>query len=198
MSTRSKQIANHGVVGASSGYGSIRQKEDFYSTGDGAIERLEEVYTLPKKVWECACGNGALSEQLEKNGHTVYSTELYKRGYGKQGVDFFKQKKMPTGYDCIVTNPPFNQAVDFVLHSLDLVSKKKGVVAMFLKLAFLESQSRYDKLFYDNPPTYLFPFVTRINCYNNDNRKLGGSIMPFAWYVWDNSVKSDAPQIYWI
>jgi len=187
--------ANHGVVGAGSGYGSKRQKEDFYTTGDGAITKLEEVYELPKKVWECACGNGALSKQLEENGHTVYSTELYKRGYGKQGVDFFSQKKMPSGYDCICTNPPFNQAVEFIKHSLSLVSKRKGVVCMLLKLAFLETKQRYEDLFYDNPPTYVFVFITRLNCYNNDNRNYGSSMMPFAWYVWDNSVKNDAPEI---
>lgn len=194
---KSKLSSNRGVVGAS-GCGEICQKDDYYTTGDGAIEKLEDVYSLPKKVWECACGNGALSEQLKANGHTVYSTELYKRGYGTQGVDFLKQKKMPAGYDCICTNPPFSKAVEFINHSLSLVSKRKGVVCMLLKLAFLETKSRYDNLFYDNPPTYVFVFVTRLKCYKNDNWDYDSSMMPFAWFVWDNSVKSDAPQVWWI
>lgn len=195
--TTTKQRYAHSIVGHSP-INSNRQKEDFYTTGDGAISQLEEVYQLPKKVWECACGNGCLSEQLIENGHTVYSTELYKRGYGKQGVDFLKTKKMPSGYDCIVTNPPYSQAVEFCLHALNLVSAKKGVVAMLLKLTFLESLNRYENLFADKPMTYVFPFVKRLSCYKNDIRTQNNQLMPFAWFVWDNSVKNDAPEIYWI
>lgn len=196
MTAKSKLASVCGVIGKSC-YGNKRQSEDFYSTGEGAISLLENIYTLPKKVWECACGNGCLSEQLKDNGHTVYSTELYARGYGKTGVDFLKTKKMPAGYDCICTNPPFSLGVDFCKHALKLTSDK-GVVAMFLKLAFLESQARYDGLFYDNPPTYVMPFVKRITCYKNDDRKTNSAMIPFAWFVWDKKVKSKAPQIYWI
>ncbi len=195
--SESKRKYAHSIVGHSPIDG-IRQNEDFYTTGDNAISSLEDVYTLPQKIWECACGNGRLSEQLIENGHQVYSTELFKRGYGKQGVDFLKQKKMPKSIDCIVTNPPYSQAVEFCLHALDLVSKKKGVVAMLLKLTFLESQNRFNNLFADKPMTYVFPFVSRLSCYKNDDRSKNNALMPFAWFVWDNSVKNDAPEIYWI
>lgn len=195
MATNKRTYA-HSIVGHSP-LGSDREENDYYTTGDGAISRLEDVYKLPTKVYECACGNGRLSEQLIDNGHTVYSTELFKRGYGKTGVDFLKVKSMPKGYDCICTNPPYNLAVEFCNHALKLVSKK-GVVAMLLKLTFLESENRYNNLFYDNPMTYVFPFTRRLSCYRNDDRTHDNALMPFGWFVWDRRVKSDAPQIYWI
>lgn len=69
---------------------------------------------------------------------------------------------------------------------------------MLLKLTFLESENRYNNLFYDNPMTYVFPFTHRICCYKNDDRRHDNALMPFAWFVWDRKIKSDAPQIYWI
>lgn len=42
--------------------------------------------TLHKNVWECSCGQGHLSEVLNKNGYNVKSTDLIDRGYGIGGL----------------------------------------------------------------------------------------------------------------
>ena len=55
-------------------------------------------------IWEPACGDGAMSRILEAAGHTVISTDLVDRGYGRGGHDFLADHE--TMADHIVTNPP--------------------------------------------------------------------------------------------
>jgi hypothetical protein len=38
----------------------------------------------------------------------------------KGGIDFLQQQQAPAGCTCIVTNPPFRIANQFVAHALDL------------------------------------------------------------------------------
>ena len=63
-------------------------------------------------IWECACGDGAMSRVLGVTGCSpVFSSDLYERGYGKTGVDFLNTTRTA---DNIVTNPPYNCAEGFV------------------------------------------------------------------------------------
>ena len=62
----------------------IREKNDFYATNPRALEIAMPVFKdiLHSNVWECACGQGHLSEVLKNNGYNVKSTDLIDRGYG--------------------------------------------------------------------------------------------------------------------
>ena len=190
----------HGMIGASTKKNHERVLDDFYSTGDGAIDRLEKKYKLPFRVWECACGDGALSEQLLKNNHVVTSTDLVDRGFGKSGVDFLEVKTLPEDIDAIVTNPPYNIGVEFVCHAIELMKQNQnGVVAMLLKTQFLESINRYEKIFKNYPPTNVFQFVKRLTCYRNgDKTNDPGALMPFMWFVWDNKATHKGTLLEWI
>ena len=69
-----------------------READDFYRTDPHAITLLKKHGLLiDDKYWECACGDGSLSEQLKKYGYDVYSSDCFDRGYGDTGVDFLKQ-----------------------------------------------------------------------------------------------------------
>lgn len=127
------------TIGASNHTDKEREEHDFYSTSPEAIDKLLKSFSLPKKIWECACGTGCLSERLIEFGHDVVSTDLIDRGYG--GVqDFFKAGAMPDSCKCILTNPPYKYALEFVLHSLDLLPDG-GLCVMFLKTTFLGVRS---------------------------------------------------------
>lgn len=157
-----------------------RQVNDFYSTDPVAIDYLLKYEDFDSNIWECACGNGALSNRLIEHGHIVYSTDKYYRGYGKVQNFLTVDKKFDGD---IITNPPFKLAFEFVNKALELTNRK---VAMFLRIQFIESQKRYSHIFKDNPPKKIMPFVKRINCYRNDDRSLKGSTTLYAWFVWDN------------
>ena len=79
---------------------------------------------LKNPIWECACGEGHLSERLKQYGYNVYSSDLIDRGYGEGGVDFLTDNRLWHGD--IITNPPYKYAKEFVEHALDIVDDGCG------------------------------------------------------------------------
>lgn len=181
------------TLGASNHTDKEREANDYYATDPIAIDKLVAAYKLPLTVWECACGEGHLSERLKELGHVVMSSDLIDRGYGLGGVDFLKQ---PNCGDCkaIVTNPPYKYATEFILHALEILPDD-GVCAMFLKTTFLEGQQRYDRLFAKFPPRFIFQFSKRVLCAKNGDfegmKAGGGSAVAYAWFVWEKGFKGD-------
>lgn len=143
------------TIGSSSHTDKERETDDFYATSPKAIEALLEYaeFKLPFRVWEPSCGTGCLSEALKRRGYEVVSTDLIDRGYGEGGVDFFATEKMPERCNCILTNPPYKFATEYVKHSLKLLPKN-GVLALFLKTTFAEGSERYREIFSFTPPSW--------------------------------------------
>ena len=133
------------TLGASNHSTSEREANDYYATEPATIDKLLGAIELPTNIWECACGEGHLSERLKQFGHHVVSSDIVDRGYGEV-ADFLETSSMPTGCECILTNPPYKYALEFVLHALDILPQD-GLCAMFLKTTFLEGQRRYNELF---------------------------------------------------
>jgi len=163
----------------------VRPWTDFYPSKPGAPRALLRVERFAGAVWEPACGDGAISEPFERAGYRVVSTDLHPHGYGCAGVDFLKMQRLAAPN--IVTNPPFNIDEEFVRHALMLRARK---VAMFLRLAFLESTRRTDILdrpFHGSGLARVWVFRDRITMYPkgvSENRDAGGAIA-FAWFVWE-------------
>lgn len=82
-----------------------REPFEFYPTPPEATRALLSVERFEGSIWEPACGDGAISRELEAAGYEVISTDLIDRGYGTGGVDFLKTTE-PLARN-IVTNPPY-------------------------------------------------------------------------------------------
>ena len=85
------------MLGASNHTNKQREVNDFYATDPHALEifldKLEQDnIKLHRNIWECACGQGHLSEVLKKRGYEVRSTDVIDRGYGDKQIDFLKDK----------------------------------------------------------------------------------------------------------
>lgn len=192
------------TLGASNHTEHDRAEHDYYATEPKAIDALLEKETFDKNapIWENCCGEGHLSKRLEEFGYKVISTDLVDRGYGEGNVDFFKETK--TRANCIITNPPYKYAKEWVEHSLKLLPKG-GKLALFLPIQFLESEGRR-KLFAENPPKTVHVCVNRILCgingdftakdkdgntvYNKDGTpKRMSSAKCYAWFVWEKGFK---------
>ena len=146
-------------------------------------------------IFEPACGNGCLSKILqEKYGRKVYSYDIVDRGYGDGVKDFFQTQQLPKDCNCILTNPPYSLATEFIIHSLKLL-QEGGLCIMFLKTTFLEGKNRYEKLFSKCPPVYIYQFVQRILCAKDAQfdkmRAGGGSAVAYAWFVFKKGYKGD-------
>lgn len=87
--------------------------------------------------------------------------------------------------DVIITNPPFNMALDMIRKALEDV-KDGGYVAMLLRLNFIGSKGR--KSFFDeNMPKYLFIHHERIS-FTGDGKK---DSIEYAHFVWQKNYKGD-------
>lgn len=156
---------------------------DFYPTPAWATKVLIEHEKFEGSIWEPCCGNGAMSEVLKTTGNEVFSSDLYGRGYGVTPINFltyeFGVSKRP---DNIITNPPFNLAEEMIHKALSIADKK---VAFLLRLAFLESVGRYNRLYKINPPTRVWVFSERITFYPEGKQTGGSGTTAYAWFVWD-------------
>ena len=193
--------STYAQLGASNHVDHDRAEHDFYSTDPKALEiflnaiKDDKRFKLDNNIWECACGDGALSKVLEERGFNVRSTDLIDRDYGQGGFDFLTSMQKFDGD--ILTNPPYKYALEFVKKGLSLVPKKKHVV-MFLKIQFLEGLERYE-FFKKNPPKYVYVHSSRVNCYLNGiiPEKPSTSASCYCWYVWEKGYKGE-PRVRWI
>ena len=145
------------TLGASNHSMRPRQEHDYYATDPKAIDALHTILPLKDlEVWEPACGGGHLSKRMKQFDAIVTSTDLYDRGYGDTGIDFFEVDELIA--PIIITNPPYKYASEFLEHSMKLGADK---VALFLKITFLEGQKRR-KLFEKYPPKTVAVFSKRI------------------------------------
>ncbi|HUI21367.1 MAG TPA: hypothetical protein VLZ74_10020 [Methylocella sp.] len=158
---------------------------DFFPTPAWATHALIENEKFSGDIWECACGDGAMSRVLEKIGAQVISSDLYPRGFGEEGVDFLDNDRCA---DNIITNPPYNSAEGFVASG---VSKAQRKFALLLRLAFLEGANRTNTIFSRIPPSRVWVFSERITFYPAGAEVKGSGTTAYAWFVWDKDASSN-------
>ena len=157
---------------------------DFYPTPRWATFALTENEQFRGRIWECACGDGAMSDVLLRAGNDVVSTDLYDRGYGEAGCDFLSSTRPAEN---IITNPPYHSAEGFIARALDLAPAK---FAFLLRLSFLEGARRTRTIFHRFPPARVWVFSERITFYPKGAAVAGGGTTAYAWFVWDKSHQS--------
>jgi hypothetical protein len=167
--------------------------DDLYETPIEAVHALLAVEPLPKTIWECACGPGAIVHVLRDAGHTVHATDLVDYGLpdSESGIDFLMQWQAPGFYiGAIVTNPPFKLASEFAAHALTLGIPK---VCMLLRLAFLESERR-SAILDGGLLARVHVFRNRLPMMHRDGWQgpKASSAVPFAWFVWELGHKGPA------
>jgi hypothetical protein len=162
---------------------------DLHETPSVAVEALLRVEKIPHRVWEPACGRGAIVNVLRAQGHEVVASDIADYGLpitppGYYGRDFLLECKLPKGCECIVTNPPFMIVERFVAHALDLAP----LVVMLLRLAFLESERRCGIL-EGRGLRAVHVFRKRLPMMHRDQwaGRKANSGMAFAWFIWDHN-----------
>lgn len=163
---------------------------DFYPTPAWATHALIESERFVGDVWECACGDGAMSDVLAERGDVI-SSDLYDRGYGESGVDYLATSRRAPN---VITNPPFNSAEGFVAKGLQTAERK---FALLLRLAFLEGANRANTIFHKAPPSRVWVFSERITFYPKGAVIAGSGTTAYAWFVWDKD-HSGATELAWL
>ncbi len=161
---------------------------DLYETPECATLALLCAESLPHRIWEPACGRGAIVNILRAAGHEVVASDLVDYGVpvtcpGYRNVDFLTEHRAPEGTEAIVTNPPFKLANEFVEHALDLCPR----VIMLLRLAFLESERR-TRILESGTLARVHIFRRRLPMMHRDGwtGPCASSGIPFAWFCWNH------------
>ena len=156
-----------------------RSGTDFYPTPEWVTRALLDREEFSGKIWEPACGDGAMARVLRSTKCAVVASDLYDHGYGRSGVDFLRTRRTVPN---IVTNPPYHLSEDFVHAALRQATRK---VALILRLAFLESGGRYQTIFSTRPPARVHVFSPRVTFYPKHATRRGSGTTAYAWFVWE-------------
>ena len=168
-----------------------REKDDFYPTPKEATQALLDREKFEGEIWECACGDGAMSKVMIENGYKVKSSDLINRDYGETPIDFLKSNYKT---DNIITNPPFILSTAFTFHALKQAKKK---VVILNKISYLEGVTRRKLLFNQKKLEKVWIFTRRVAFKKPGANKLAGGLMAFGWFVYDVNYNG-LPQIDWI
>ena len=191
------------INGARSLMGSRQEPDDsldYFPTPPWATRALIERVLRPHfvalgSVWEPACGEGHIAEVLREYFGEVSSTDIHDYGYGYTTFNFIDgdASGIPSP-DWIITNPPFKEKSEaFVLRSIELA---RVGVAMFLRLQWLETVGRYERIFRDSPPTIMAFFAERVPLCKGEWKPDGDTATAYMWLVWVKGTTPRAP--FWI
>lgn len=184
------------TIGASNHSDKIRPAFDFYASPSSIITSLLQKHSIPHlPIWECASGENNLVYPLEQVGYKVITSDIVERNAPIDYVEDFLQTKELRA-PIILTNPPYREAKEFILHSIELGAK---YVYMFLKTTFLEGQERYSDLFSKYPPKEIWVFSKRVQVALNNNPEefKKSSAVSYSWFIWEKGFTGD-PTIHWL
>ncbi len=153
------------------------------------------------------CGEGHMVRALRERFDHVGAYDIQDMGFGGQGDYLFPNDYENT--DWTIANPPFKIALEFILKALECSTQG---VAMFVRSAFDESQSRYHELFSKRAPTFTFIFSERVilskglvrdpdvKYWNEKKQKwqFPSTATAYCWMVWDNRRTNQPARKDWI
>ena len=130
-------------------------------------------------------------------------TDIHNRGYENEDwelycgpeYDFFSDDYPYDSVDWIIMNPPYSVIEPFTIRALEIA--KKGII-MLARLQFLEGEGRYENILQHNPPTDVYVYVDRIQCWKDGIKPDGSSAQAYAWFVWNKEKDNTEPKIHWI
>lgn len=171
-------VAYSKTLGASSHCDHERGHMDYYATEPKAVKYLLELEKFDGDIWECACGEGSLSEEIKKYGYKVFSTDIVDRKYGDKIVDFLAMDNTETDMN-LITNPPYAYADDFIVKGMEILKEGKKL-ALFMPIRYLEGKKR-KKIFAAYPPKVVYVSSSRLACaINGDFANMKGSAVSYA------------------
>lgn len=152
------------------------------------VEALAGSLSAHHTVWEPAAGGGHMAEVLRETNE-VFASDVHDYGVGYDVGSFVgvgpdvARAPWRAGPDWVVTNPPFNLAVEFVERALAVA---RIGVAVLVRTAFLEGGARWEQLFRHSAtrPRFVFQFTGRVPMCAGRWDPEAKTATAYAWVVW--------------
>ena len=167
---------------------------DLFDTPQVALAPLfthEPYLTTASSVCEPFAGKGNLVTALREHGRTVHASDILDRGCPDSTVqDFFTMTERPPGCRLLLSNPPFIRAMETIEHALDVL--KFDVVILLLKLGFLGTAERYERLYRRGYLRRVHIIAKRLQDMHDAKHveaggKLASQSQDHAWFVIDRN-----------
>lgn len=193
-----------------------RNKVDYYATPTAEVKNILQELQIDfsnQTILEPAAGGGHMLEgiydytlsALQSNVkiiatdlHEHKRVNLYPISTGEK-YDFLSDEYLLSTdkIDWIIMNPPYATIEPFTIRALEIADC--GVI-MLARLQFLEGEKRYESILKNNPPTYVYVYVDRIQCWKDGIEPEGSSAQAYAWFIWDKEVVNPYKEtsVYWI
>jgi len=135
--------------------------------------------------WEPAAGEGHMAEVQKEYFGSVHASDVHDYGKGYSIGSFVGQgadiASPPSPADFIVTNPPFNLAVEFAHRA---IAEAKIGVALLLRTVWVEGKERYEELFLPRPPDIIAQFSERVAMTKGEWNPEASTATAYAWFIW--------------
>ena len=163
--------------------GTIREVNDHYDTPAYTIRSLLSHHSIEYPVLEPCAGNLAIADMLKTD--MVYTNDINPDSPAATNLDYLQfNENWYNLYLTIITNPPFNLALDIIKKALqDVVDG--GEVIMLLRLNFLGSQKRHE-FWQEYPPKIIYVLSKRPKFINGKSDSI-----EYGWFVWQKGYKDE-------
>jgi hypothetical protein len=158
------------------------EKESFLLYKDTDITIMSDkinkyMPTKPYSILHPARGNGAMEFILYKYFLDVISYDII------DGIDFLKEERK---FDCIIENPPYSLAYEFIQKAKEVARCK---FAFLLPLSYLHGKKRYENIWTDKvfplSKIYVFTRFPMLGLPLREDGLIETGMQVYAWYVWE-------------
>ena len=177
---------------------------DFFPTPPWATRALME-HGIYKEFYqdevclEPAAGQGHMSGVLGEYFDTVIARDIHDYGAGIETRDFLDDgtlfESQQDSVDWVITNPPFNLAIDFVKRGLAIAQVG---VAVLVRTNWAEGVARYKELFDLSPPYYWAVFTERVPMHKGRVDPKGSTATSYSWAIWLKRYATFNTRLIWI
>lgn len=145
---------------------------------------------------EPAANRGHMVRPLLESFGAVLASDVHDYGVGYDARDYlFGPPAHLSRTDWTITNPPFKLAEQFIERALELSNRG---VAMIVRAAFLEGMGRFERLYSQNPPSYVLQFAERVVMHKGKLSPDGSTATAYAWLVWFKDRVDATTRLRWI
>lgn len=210
------QYTNKGLYNAYKKNNKERAEGDYYATPTAEVTNILETlgYNFTgKTILEPCVGGGHMVAGIQKYLDTHEQTAAALKGTDfkdrefrsnrwelQYDLDFLADDYPIDKADVIIMNPPYATLEPFLIRALEIAQDKLIVLC---RMQVLEGIGRYEKIFEHNPPTAIYQYVDRIQCWKGGVKPTGSSSQGYCWLIWDNLSKRnfnniEPPKLYWL
>lgn len=207
------QYTNKGLYNAYKKNNKEREEKDYYATPTAEVFNILDTLGFDfshQTILEPCIGGGHMAQgildyldQYNQVPRLLIGTDVQDRGYNNSNwvyyygdeYDFLKDGYPIEQADIVIMNPPYSTLEPFLIRAIEIAQDKLIVLC---RMQVLEGEGRYKNIFVSNPPSDIYQYVDRIQCWKNGEEPTGSSAQGYCWVIWDKNNIPEHPRLHWI